>query len=69
MAYNPLHDPETPPSPPCSLDAELQFARQAIDKYAGVNIHDHTAIVKAAAVLDYHLRALVAAVEAERGER
>jgi hypothetical protein len=51
------------------VDGELQACREFLDQVAEANIHDHTAMVKAAAGLDYRLRSLIAAIEAERGER
>lgn len=68
--YTPLNDPEKDGTPfAASLDIELKLSREYLDEAAGANIHEHTAMVKAAAGLDYRLRALVAAVTAERGER
>jgi hypothetical protein len=67
-AYTPLHGPDDEPPVPTSLDGQLRLARRYLDKAAESNIHDHTAMLKAAAGLDYHLRALVAAIDAERGE-
>jgi hypothetical protein len=67
--HRPLFDPHEPPPRPCSVEGELGLARKALDKYAEANIHDHTAMLGAAAGLDFRLRSLVAAIEAERGER
>lgn len=63
---DPLHDPErdarswTP-----SLDIALQSARDTLADTARADIHDHNDMVKAAAGLDYALRGLVAALDAE----
>ncbi|MGJ5897985.1 hypothetical protein ACSCBZ_39465 [Streptomyces niveiscabiei] len=67
--YDPLHGviPQHTviPGP---LNAELRLARELLESVAAWNIHDHNTMVRAAAGLDHRLRALVAAVEAERGE-
>ncbi|MEU9285986.1 hypothetical protein AB0D57_14980 [Streptomyces sp. NPDC048275] len=68
VSYTPLHGPNEEPPIPASLDGQLRLARRYLDTVAESNIHDHTAMLKAAAGLDYHLRALIAAVTAERGE-
>jgi hypothetical protein len=67
--YTPLHDPDGVGPMPGSLDDVLRMARERAAQVAEENVHDHTAMVKAAATLDYWLRALIAAVDAERGER
>jgi hypothetical protein len=68
-AYTPLNDPgQDGPTFPASVDGELRLARKLLDDIAATNIHDHQAMVRAAAGLDYRLRALVAALTAERGE-
>ncbi|MCY0926909.1 hypothetical protein OTB20_11980 [Streptomyces sp. H27-H1] len=62
----PLHDPErdsrswTPP-----VDIALGAARDALARTASADIHDHNDMVRAAAGLDYALRGLVAALDAE----
>jgi hypothetical protein len=50
------------------VDVELRLACEYADRVASANIHDHTAMLKAAVGLDHRLRSLVAAVEVERGE-
>lgn len=67
MSYDPLHGPDMEPPFPASLDVELRLAREYLDQVAVANIHDPQSMVKAAAGLDHRLRALVAAVDAERG--
>lgn len=68
-SYNPLHNPDHDgPTYAAPVDIELQLARAELAEAATANIHDHTAMVKAATGLDYRLRALVAALDAERGE-
>ncbi|MFD9515924.1 hypothetical protein [Streptomyces sp. NPDC059979] len=63
---SPLHDPErdsqgwTPP-----LDVALRSARDTLAQTAATDIHDHHELIKAAASLDYVLRDLVAALDAE----
>lgn len=67
-AYDPLHGPDEEPSYPPCLDVELKLAREYLGKVAAANIHDHTAMLRAATGLEFRLRGLVAAVDAERGE-
>ncbi|MDX3571947.1 hypothetical protein [Streptomyces sp. ID05-47C] len=69
ISYTPLHDPDGVDPLPASLAIELRLARECAERVAAADIHDHTEMVKAAAGLDYRLRALIAAVDAERGER
>lgn len=66
-AYAPLYNPATDESsytPPVST--ALTVARAFLDEAATTNIHDHAAILKTAAGLEYRLRQLVAALDAER---
>ncbi|MFC4500646.1 MULTISPECIES: hypothetical protein [Streptomyces] len=68
-SYDPLYDPATDgPSFVGPVDSELRSARRLLDETASANIHDHTAMVKAAVSLDYRLRSIVAALDTERGE-
>jgi hypothetical protein len=67
ISYTPLHNPDTNPPFAASVETELRLARDYLDKAAETNIHDHTEMVKAASGLNYRLRALVAALDAERG--
>ncbi|WP_328449842.1 hypothetical protein OG780_19275 [Streptomyces sp. NBC_00386] len=67
-AYNPLHGPDEEPPFPAPLDDELKLTREYLDKVAVANIHDHTAMLKAATGLNYRIRSLLAALDAERGE-
>ncbi|MFF7884285.1 hypothetical protein ACH40F_29300 [Streptomyces sp. NPDC020794] len=67
-SYDPLHGPDEEPPFPASLDGELKLTRQLLDEVADANIHDHTAMLKAAASLNHRVRSLVAALDAERGE-
>ncbi|MGW4975442.1 hypothetical protein [Streptomyces mirabilis] len=67
-AYDPLHGPDEEPVFAASLDIELKLTRQLLAETATADIHDHTAMLKAAAGLNYRIRALLAAIEAERGE-
>lgn len=68
-SFSPLHDPDGVDPMPASLADELLLARGFVDQVAAADIHDHTAMVKAASGLDYRIRALIAAVDAERGNR
>jgi hypothetical protein len=67
-SYDPLHGPDEEPPSPASLGIEVKLAHQLLDQVSTANIHDHTAMVKAAAGLNYRIRSLVAAIDAERGE-
>jgi hypothetical protein len=68
MSYDPLHGPNEEPVFSAALDIELQLAREYLDKAAVANIHDHQAMLKAATGLNYRLRSLIAALDAERGQ-
>jgi hypothetical protein len=68
VTYDPLHGPDEEPPLPAPLDVEVRLAREYLDKAAAANIHDHQEMVKASAGLNYRLRALIAALDAERGE-
>lgn len=68
-AHDPLHDPDRDArdwSP--GRDLAIDLARQTLAKHATANIHDHTAMLQAATGLDYVLRDLIAALDAERGQ-
>ncbi|MGW1503778.1 hypothetical protein ACWCQW_35500 [Streptomyces mirabilis] len=67
-SYDPLHGPDEETPDPASLGIEIKLARQLLDETATANIHDHTAMVKTAASLNYRIRSLLAALDAERGE-
>jgi hypothetical protein len=67
-SYDPLHGPDEEPPFPASLDIELKLTRDYLGRVATANIHDHTAMLKAATGLNYRIRSLVAAVDAERSE-
>ncbi|MEV0470241.1 hypothetical protein [Streptomyces prunicolor] len=67
-SYDPLYAPTEEPPFPGSVDVELKLARRLLDVVADANIHDHTAMLKAAGSLDHRMRSLVAALTAERGE-
>lgn len=68
-AHTPLHDPArdsrdwTP-----SLDLARDVARDALTNHEGANIHDHTAMLRAATSLEFVLRDLLAALDKEAGE-
>lgn len=65
----PLREPGYTPPAPASLAMELEITRQVLAETAALNIHSHGDMVSAAVALDCRLRALVAALDAERGER
>jgi hypothetical protein len=67
-SYDPLHGPDDEAPFPTSLDGELKLTRQYLNKVATANIHDHTAMLKVATGLNYRIRSLIAALDAERGE-
>ncbi|MDU8998224.1 hypothetical protein [Streptomyces mirabilis] len=67
-AYDPLHGPDEEPPFAASLGIEVKLARRLLDETATANIHDHTEMLTAAASLNYRMRALLAAIDAERGE-
>lgn len=67
-AYDPLHGPDEEPPDPASVDGERKMTRDLLAEVATANIHEHTAMVKTAAGLNYRLRSLLAAIDAERGE-
>lgn len=66
--HTPLDGPEDFAVRPASVDAELRLARHYLGEIASANIHDHTEMITAATGLHYRLHALVAAIDAERGE-
>lgn len=69
-SYNPLHDPENEAHafvPP--LERAIDRARQVCDEKAQANIHDRDEMIRAAYGLHYVLIDLLAALDAERGER
>lgn len=68
-AYDPLSRSAVEPSVPADLDGELRLAREVLAEVAAANIHDHDAMLKAASGLNYRMRSLLAAIEAERGSR
>jgi hypothetical protein len=69
-SYNPLRDQvaraQVIPGP---LDVEVRLAREYLDCAADANIHDRDAMLRAASGLEYRLRSLLAALDAERGEQ
>lgn len=68
-AYDPLFDParEAPVAYP--LAVELAATRRILDETASLNIHEHGDMLKAAVALNARVRALLAALTAERGEQ
>ena len=66
MRYTPLRAPEAAPATPGPLDSELWLARNFLDEVAEANVHNPADMIKAAAGLDYRLRALLVALDAER---
>ncbi|WP_327429479.1 hypothetical protein [Streptomyces sp. NBC_01236] len=70
MSYDPLHDPKSDVHalvPP--LRQAVDRARKVLDEKGQENIHDRDAMIRAAYGLHYVLRDLLAALDAERGER
>lgn len=65
-SYTPLHDPERDalgPVPP--LQQALEWARKVLDEKAAANIHSKDEMICAATSLEYVLRNLLAALDAE----
>lgn len=67
-SYTPLYGPDDGEPFPLTVAAELRLSRNYLEEAAAANIHDRDAMIKAAVGLEYRLRALVAALDAERGE-
>lgn len=68
-SYTPLHGPDDDNDDgPASLAGEIRITQQTLTETASLNIHDHTAMIRAAVQLDCRVRGLLAAYEAERGE-
>ncbi|WP_405474781.1 hypothetical protein [Streptomyces canus] len=69
MSHNPLRAAgERAQVLPGPLAIETRLAREYLDRAADANIHDRDAMLRAATGLEYRLRALLAALDAERGE-
>lgn len=67
--YHPLYDPSTAtPEDVRTVALALRMAREALDRSAPKNIYSHSQMLYAAVDLDFALRQLVAALDAERGE-
>lgn len=69
MSYDPLHAPGKAYPKPADLDTEIAVTRRILEETAGLNIHDGADMMSAAFALNRRVRALLAAVDAERGER
>ncbi|MEU6768542.1 hypothetical protein ABZ916_39290 [Streptomyces sp. NPDC046853] len=61
-----MRAPEAAPVTPHPLDIELWLSTAFIDEVATVNVHSNADMIQASAALYYRLRALVAALDAER---
>jgi hypothetical protein len=59
--YQPL--PSDAYAPP--LDIAVRLAREELARQQGANIHDHTAMIRAAATLEVRLRLLLDALDAD----
>lgn len=68
-SYTPLREPGYTPEVILSVDDELAITRKVLEETAPLNIHSDTNMLRAAVALDCRVRALVAALDAERGER
>ena len=69
-SYDPLYNPERDAHvivPP--LERAIEKARDVLAEKAQANIHDRDAMIRAAYGLHYVLSDLLAALDAERGER
>ncbi|HZX38106.1 MAG TPA: hypothetical protein VFF37_07210 [Streptomyces sp.] len=67
-AFHPLHDPALDGSWTPPLDMARRLARQALAKHEGANIHDGTAMLRAAVGLEIVLRDLLDALDAGEGK-
>lgn len=68
--YNPLHDPQKDAHVVIpALQQAIDRARKVLDEKAKANIHDQDEMIRAAYGLHYVLHDLLAALEAERGDR
>jgi hypothetical protein len=67
--YEPLRETGYAPPETGPLDVEIAATRRILDETAPLNIHSHTDMLKAAVALDCRVRGLLAALDAERGER
>ncbi|WP_409469091.1 hypothetical protein [Streptomyces sp. HC307] len=68
-AYDPLHGPDDVTPEPATLDVEIAVTRRILDETVGLNIHSGRDMLQAAVALNARVRALLAAIEAERGGR
>jgi hypothetical protein len=68
-SYTPLHDPEKEAHVVPTLQQAIERAREVLDEKARANIHNQDAMIRAAVGLHYVLHDLLAALDAERGER
>ncbi|MCI3240238.1 hypothetical protein [Streptomyces spinosisporus] len=66
-AHDPLFGPNDPSPEPASLAVEIAASRRILDETAGLNIHDHSAMLHAAVSLNLRLRGVLAALDKERG--
>ncbi|MEU5442749.1 MULTISPECIES: hypothetical protein [Streptomyces] len=66
---HPLRAPDYEPLPPGPVEFELRLIRRVLAETAPLNIHSHNDMLQAAVLLDCRARALVAALDAEQGER
>lgn len=63
-----LYEPRPSDAYAPPLSTALKLARQDLAAQQGANIHDHTAMVTAAVVLETRLRLLLAALDADAAE-
>lgn len=69
-SYDPLFDPKKDAHPVVpALEQAIDRARKVLDEKAPANIHDQDEMIRAAYGLHYVLHDLLAALDAERGER
>ncbi|MET8693611.1 hypothetical protein ABZV65_13830 [Streptomyces bauhiniae] len=68
-SYDALREPGYTPEVILPVDSELAITRRVLEETAPLNIHSRDDMLQAAVALDCRVRALVAALDAERGER
>ncbi|MEW2161423.1 hypothetical protein AB0912_00200 [Streptomyces sp. NPDC007084] len=66
--FDPLREPDHVTTDVYPLDIEIAVTRKILAETAPLNIHSYTDMLRAAVALDCRVRALLASLDAERGE-